>query len=110
MTMQPLGLEVILSLFESEGHPPMVRLMKAIKSQSWAGQLTFDSSMLRLLVARSGKHRAEILITYADGRDGGRPISDLDIFDVRIWETGEDYRSLSSEDAVACLARWLERH
>jgi hypothetical protein len=109
--MQSRSLDDIASEFTEENHQPMLRLVQTMKTQSWAGQLVFDTSMLRIWAARRFASEVEITITYGDGRKGGRPLDgDLDAFDLAMkvngaWSTAEH---ISTQAVLERMHQWLE--
>lgn len=101
----------IREFFDSEPHEPMRGLVRLIESEEWSSRLRFGQSMYSLRVARLGREHPELLITYGDGRQGGRPtLPYLDRFDVVLWVrcSEPELRGLSASDTVKLLARWLE--
>lgn len=72
--MQTRTLESVLLELRSEDHPPMVRLVEGLTRCHWAEALNYDLSMLRLWIARTNTEQVEVMVTYGDGRKGGRPI------------------------------------
>jgi hypothetical protein len=111
--MQSRGLSDIQAQMADDGHPPMASLGGEIAKQPWAGDLWFDTSMLRLLVARSGRQIEDLVITYAGGRGGGRPSDPtLDAFDVAIFDERQApklLRALPAGEVIRALAVWTER-
>jgi hypothetical protein len=66
--------------------------------------------MLRLWIGRKNVGRLEVMVTYADGRGGGRPTDpDLDAFEITIFEAGTavDTVTLNSRDSIDRIGRWL---
>lgn len=109
--MQLRTLENVTAEFEAERHWPMLRLIEGIKQEPWAHRLAFDSSMLRLWVARKNATGVEIMITYGDGRHGGRPTNlELDSFEFAA-RSGDHFDASSNVDAKTAVERirsWLE--
>src|SRR5438270_9813208 len=108
--MQQRSLENVASEFRAEGHAPMLRLTRELEQQgAWVHDLIFDTSMLRLLVARPNASIPEAIVTYGDGRGGGRPVNpNLDAFDVLVGRAGgsdKEIAALSAVDAVDVLRR-----
>jgi hypothetical protein len=84
----------------------MARLVSMFEQCAWSRQLIFDTSMLRLLVARRSSKYPELVITYGDGRDGGRPTdASLDAFDILIAREGQDAQLLPKLTAEAVIRR-----
>jgi hypothetical protein len=101
----------IREFFDAEPHEPMRGLVRLIESEEWASGLRFGQSMYSLRVARLGRENLELLITYGDGRQGGRPtLPYLDRFDVIVWARGSEQEKcgLTASETVKFLARWLE--
>jgi hypothetical protein len=113
MVMQKRTLSDVANELRSEGHLPMVRLVESIENEQWANQLDFDASMLRLWAARKGVPEVEIMVTYGDGRHGGRPLNmDLDAFDLA-FRTGGGWTTLpgiNSSSVLENIRSWLEPH
>lgn len=87
------SLEGVLSELVAENHPPMIELVNAIARESFAELLGCDLSMLRLWLGRSRSEKQhELMVTYADGREGGRPTPPfVDSYDLTFF--GHDART-----------------
>lgn len=84
-------LEEVLEEFASERHEPMVRFVTALRQRPWAQRLRFDVSMLRLWLAPPHASRVQAMVTYGDGRGGGRPLNaELDKYDLTLFRDTED--------------------
>lgn len=73
--MRGRALSEVLEELMSEGHESMIRLVAALGERSWAGQLRFDLSMLRLWLAGPNVSHVQAMVTYYDSRGGGLPLS-----------------------------------
>jgi hypothetical protein len=103
-------LESIEQEFIHEGHEPMTMLARAIRAEPFATQLLYDTSMLRLWIRRSQGIEPELMVTYADGRMGGRP-SDLTLnaYELTIFR-GESSSGSTGDvgTTVAAIRQWCD--
>jgi hypothetical protein len=94
-----------------EGHGPMMKFVSALSRESWASGLDYDLSMLRLWIARKGVGRVEVMVTYGDGRKGGRPLNlDLDAYELTIFAGGGPQEAVirNLHDTIDRIGAWLE--
>ena len=109
--MQQRTIVEVSAEFRAEGHLPMLQLVELIKQADWMDQLVFDTSMLRLWASRKNANSVEIMVTYGDGRFGGRPSNmNLGTFDLSLLRNGA-FEVSSSNDANAVLEKirlWLD--
>ena len=110
-SMQNKTIDEVSNEFRSEGHLPMHRLAESIKGEKWAARLTFDTSMLRLWAARVHAQDVEIMISYGDGRGGGRPLDlRLNSFDLALRNEGrlDTTRNIDARAVLENIRAWLE--
>ncbi len=103
------SLEAVRQEFDDEGHTAMVALLDKLAAQPWISELAFDVSMLRLWIARKGHTSPELMITYADGRNGGRPgEANLDRFDLTAFaDACPSALGQSGDEAIKSLRLWV---
>jgi hypothetical protein len=109
--MQDRTIESVLHELREENHVPMARFAQELARQEWATSLSFDLSMLRLWVARKGVSHVEVMVTYGDGRGGGRPSEPyVDAFEVTFYVNSRpaDVSRQDSAGAIERLRRWLD--
>jgi hypothetical protein len=111
--MQNRTIDEVSTEFKLEGHLPMYRLIESLKREQWSSQLVFDTSVLRLWAARKTIPEVEIMITYGDGRNGGRPINmDLDSFDLALLKMDgfETSLGINAKIVFEKIRLWFETH
>jgi hypothetical protein len=109
--MRDRTIESVLDELREENHIPMAGFAQELARQEWAGRLSFDLSMLRLWIARKGVEHVEVMITYGDGRGGGRPSEPcLDAFEVTFFVDSRpaEVCMQDSAGAIERLRRWLD--
>ncbi len=103
--MRGRSLSQVLEELTAEGHEPMIRFVTALGERSWAGQLRFDLSMLRLWLAGPNVSHVQAMVTYGDGRGGGLPLSAaLDRYDLTFFH-GSHPATTASQTLVETLDR-----
>jgi len=100
----------LLEELSAEGHEPMARFVSALGRQPWAHQLRFDLSMLRLWLAAPNVSSVQVMVTYGDGRGGGRPLNKgLDNYELTIFR-GDHVALTASQtlsETVDCIGDWV---
>ena len=104
------SIDSVLAELREEDHPPMVRFVSELAVQPWAAALRYDLSMLRLWISRKDIERVEVMVTYGDGRGGGRPYDlNLDAYETTIFDSivAVDTVTRNSADSIGRIHRWL---
>lgn len=92
-----------------EENPPMVRFVSELSRCDWAQTMVYDLSMLRLWIARPGSASVEIMVTYEDGRKGGRPAAPyVDVYEITEFSGAQRVRVSvhNLTDSLDWLSRW----
>lgn len=104
------SLDNVLREFVDEAHLPMQRLVRSLMGDEWAG-VGWDVSMLRLWAGKAGESVPRIVVTFADGRMGGRPVDQaLDLFEIRTLSAGHLEAAVVTrglDETIAAMRRAL---
>src|SRR4051812_30821646 len=106
------SLDGVLSELTEENHPPMMRLVTAIACEPFAELLGCDLPMLRLWLGRSwSDKRHDLMVTYADGREGGRPSPPfVDSYDLTLFHDDERTQQTANLDGtLQTIREWFAR-
>ncbi len=97
----------VLKTLQEEGHPPMESLVQLISAQVWSKEFVYDLSMLRLLIAKqnSAPGTVDIIVTYGDGRQGGRPAPPF--FDKFNITEEKEHHNLSINEVIQFLNKYI---
>jgi hypothetical protein len=109
--MKKRTLQSALNELREEQHVPMTKLVEEMSRQDWAANLNYDVSMLRLWLSHEDYVSVEVMVTYGDGRGGGRPSEPfLDVFETKFF-VGADVTEVTMGTAARTIKRlrlWLE--
>ena len=105
------SLDDVLSELIEERHPPMIELVTAIAREPFAELLGCDLSMLRLWLGRSrSDKRHDLMVTYADGRGGGRPTPPfVESFELTFFGDGHPtQRTADLDGTIRAIREWYD--
>lgn len=109
--MQNRKIEDIIKEFDIESHPPMKQLISEICKKDWSKLLIFDTSMIRLWVSKNNSLQVQLIITYGDGRFGGKPINpNLDSYDLTYINSAgnETINGLNLQSTIENIEKWVK--